>query len=107
MLLPLKLGLPYVDFDVGTAGALFEPLFYGAQAAPAYVPAVGTFLPTGGMSLPQKAANVAASLAAKALLAAVYYHPALFMQRVVRRHGVPMRCGLLVWGGICFVCVGV
>ena len=91
MLLPRALGLPHVDFDVGTAGALFEPIFYGAQAAPAYIPAVGTFLPTDGMNLLQKAANVAASFGAKAMVGAAYHHPALFMQRVVRKHGVPIK----------------
>jgi hypothetical protein len=25
------LDVPFIDFDVGTAGALYEPIFYGAQ----------------------------------------------------------------------------
>jgi hypothetical protein len=90
-LLPSALGLPCVDLDVGVAGSLYEPLFYGAPSAPAYVPAVGTFLPTNGMSLPQRAANVAATLAAQLLLKAVYWHPAMWVQKLVRKHDLPLR----------------
>ncbi|KAI8475997.1 MAG: hypothetical protein J3K34DRAFT_516913 [Monoraphidium minutum] len=90
-LLPAALGLPFIDFDVGTAGSLFEPVFYGAVPAAAYIPAVGTFLPTGGMALHQKAANVAASLGARALLRAVYFHPWMWVQRIIRKHGIPLR----------------
>jgi hypothetical protein len=89
----MKLGLPFIDFDVGTAGALYEPIFYGAQSAPGYVPAVGTFLPTNGMNLPQRALNVAATAAAQLLIRVVYFHPSMWVQKVVRKHGVGLRCG--------------
>ena len=87
----MSLGLPFIDFDVGTAGTLYEPIFYGAQSAPAYVPAIGTFFPTTGMNLLQKAANVLASFAARRLLEAVYFHPAMWVQRLIHKHRIPLR----------------
>ncbi|GBF95279.1 2-hydroxyacylsphingosine 1-beta-galactosyltransferase [Raphidocelis subcapitata] len=90
-LLPAALGLPFVDFDVGTAGSLYEPLFYGAASAPAYIPAVGTFFPTNGMGMLRRAANLAATAGARAMLSAIYYHPSLWVQRMVVKHKLPIR----------------
>jgi len=85
---------------VGTAGSLYEPIFYGAQSAPAYIPAVGTFFPTGGLNLAQKLANLVATCGSQLMIRMVYYHPALWVQKIVAKHGVVFRCagvGLSVW----------
>jgi hypothetical protein len=63
------LGVPAIDFDVGTGGALLHSDLYGCQLPPAYLPATGTPFPSTGMNLPQRAANSAAAGAAKALTA--------------------------------------
>jgi glucuronosyltransferase len=87
-LLAVQLGIPHIDFDVGTAGSLFEPRFYGAQAVPAYVPAVGTFFPTNGMSFTQRAVNMLVTTGARTLLDLVYRHPSLWVQKMISKHGL-------------------
>ena len=87
-LLAVQLGIPHIDFDVGTAGSLFEPRFYGAQAVPAYVPAVGTFFPTNGMNLFQRAVNLLITTGARTLLDLVYRHPSLWVQQMIYKHNL-------------------
>jgi UDP:flavonoid glycosyltransferase YjiC (YdhE family) len=89
MLLASKLQLPHVDLDVGTAGPLWEPAMYGAEAGAAFVPAVGTFLPTDGMALWQRALNLAATTVMQAAVRAAFWHPRAALQRVIARHGLP------------------
>ncbi|KAF8068202.1 Ugt3a1 [Scenedesmus sp. PABB004] len=90
MLLSAKLGLPHVDLDVGTAGALWEAVFYGAEPAASYAPGVGTFFATNGMPLWQRAANLVATKLARGLVAAAYWAPGGPVQRLVSRHAVPL-----------------
>jgi hypothetical protein len=68
-----------------------QPIFYGAQAAPAYVPAVGTFFPTGGMNLVQKAANLVATAGSQMMIRAVYYNPSMWVQKIAQKYGVAFR----------------
>ena len=90
-LLPIALDLPFIDFDVGTVGSLYEPIFYGAQSAPAYVPAGGTFLPTNGMNLLQRALNLGATAATQLLIKFVYFHPSMWAQKIVQKHNLNLR----------------
>eukprot|EP00877_Chromochloris_zofingiensis_P011542 jgi/Chrzof1/6641/Cz19g04010.t1 len=87
-LLAAHVDIPHIDLDVGTAGALFEPLMYGAQSCPSYVPAIGTFLPTNGMNVLQKLVNLVATTGARTLLHLVYRHPALFVQQMIKKHSL-------------------
>jgi UDP:flavonoid glycosyltransferase YjiC (YdhE family) len=90
MLLAARYQLPHVDLDVGTAGALWEPVFYGADPATSYVPAVGTLHPTHGMTLLQRAVNLVAAKAARGALAYTYWGRFGGLQRLLRRHGLSL-----------------
>lgn len=91
MLLAAKLNLSHIDIDVGTAGSLWEPVLYGSEAGASYMPAVGSFFPTTGMALWQRAANLALSAVIRGLIRAAFWHPSSSLQQVVRKHGIPVR----------------
>jgi hypothetical protein len=90
-LLAYQLDIPHIDMDVGTAGSLMEPFMYGAQAAPAYVPTVGTFFPTNGMNIFQRTLNAAVMTGAHAFMDFVYYFPWMWVQNLIRKHHLSAR----------------
>jgi len=91
MLLAAQLQLPHIDVDVGTAGSLWEPVLYGAEAATSFVPAVGTFFPTTGMGLWLRAANLVTTTVIRTLIRAAFWHPSSSLQQVVAKHNVPIK----------------
>jgi UDP:flavonoid glycosyltransferase YjiC (YdhE family) len=91
MLLAAKLQLSHIDLDVGTAGALWEPVLYGAEPATSYIPAHGSFLPTSGMSLVQRAANLALTTVIRTLIRAAFWYPSSSLQQVVQKHSIPIQ----------------
>uniref|UniRef100_A0A383VRS4 UDP-glycosyltransferases domain-containing protein n=1 Tax=Tetradesmus obliquus TaxID=3088 RepID=A0A383VRS4_TETOB len=80
------LGIPSIEFDVGTSSGLLHSTF-GGQVNPAYIPASGTFYPSTGMSFWQRCYNLGATALTKAM-AHVHreYGP---IRRLARKHGVP------------------
>lgn len=91
MLFAAKLNLSHIDIDVGTAGSLWEPVLHGAEAGASYVPAVGSFFPTTGMSLWQRAANLLMTTVIRTLIRAAFWHPSSSLQHVVRKHSIPIQ----------------
>lgn len=91
MAVALKLGIRNVDFDVGTAGSLFEPAVYGAEPASAYVPAVGSGFPTTGMAFWQRAVNAAISKVVEAGLRFTMYNPLGLFMATANRFSVGWR----------------
>jgi UDP:flavonoid glycosyltransferase YjiC (YdhE family) len=91
MLLAAKLQLSHIDFDVGTAGALWEPVMYGAEPATSYIPAHGSFFPTSGMGLWQRAANLAMTTVIRTLVRAAFWHPNSSLQQVIAKHSIPIQ----------------
>lgn len=91
MLLSKKLNKQYVDIDVGTAGALWEAVFHGAEPATSYVPAVGTFFPTNGMSFWQRAANLLVIKVLRGGVSNLYWHPNLWLQQLIKKHNIDMQ----------------
>jgi hypothetical protein len=87
----IKLGLPHVDFDVGTAGSLLETLAYDAHATPAYIPALGTYWPTNGMGFLHRAANIAITSAARNLGYYLYLSPYSWLVKMVKQHNIPLK----------------
>lgn len=91
MLLAAKLNLTHIDIDVGTAGSLWEPVLYGSEAGASYIPAVGSFFPTTGLTLWQRAANLALTTVIRGLIRAAFWHPSSSLQQVIRKHGIPVQ----------------
>jgi UDP:flavonoid glycosyltransferase YjiC (YdhE family) len=91
MLLAAKLNIGHIDIDVGTAGSLWEPVLYGAEPAASYIPAVGSFLPTTGMNLWQRAGNLGMTVLIRTLIRAAFWHPSTSLQQVVRKHHIPIQ----------------
>lgn len=91
MLLAAKLNLSHIDIDVGTAGSLWEPVLYGAEAGASYIPAVGSFFPTTGMQLWQRAANLVMTTVIRTLIRAAFWYPDSSLQHVVRKHSIPIQ----------------
>jgi hypothetical protein len=91
MLLAAKLNLSHIDIDVGTAGSLWEPVLYGAEAGASYIPAVGSFFPTTGMQLWQRAANLLMTTVIRTLIRAAFWYPGSSLQQVVRKHSIPIQ----------------
>ncbi|WIA31125.1 hypothetical protein OEZ86_001146 [Tetradesmus obliquus] len=91
MLLSNLLGKQYIDVDVGTAGILFEPIFYGADPATSYVPAVGTFFPTNGMTFWQRCINLLVTKITRGYVHYAYWHPKLWLQTIIKKHNINMR----------------
>ncbi|KAI8466177.1 MAG: hypothetical protein J3K34DRAFT_524714 [Monoraphidium minutum] len=84
-----KLGVPSVEFDVGTSSGMLHAGKFGGQLNPAYIPAPGTFYPSTGMTLRQRCANVAITALTKVITYVnVHWGP---IASVSRRHGVPPR----------------
>ncbi|WIA31098.1 hypothetical protein OEZ86_001125 [Tetradesmus obliquus] len=80
------LGIPSIEFDVGTSSGLLHSTF-GGQVNPAYIPASGTFYPSTGMSFWQRCYNLGATALTKAMAHAHReYGP---IRRLARKHGVP------------------
>jgi UDP:flavonoid glycosyltransferase YjiC (YdhE family) len=91
MLLAAKLNLAHIDIDVGTAGSLWEPDLYGAETGASYIPAVGSFFPTTGMQLWQRAANLIMTTVIRTLIRAAFWYPGSSLQHVVRKHSIPLQ----------------
>lgn len=91
MLLASKLKLQYVDLDVGTGGALWEPVFHGAEPSTSFIPGVGTLFSTQGMPFWQRAVNLAATKILRGIVYQCYWHPRLWLQTLIRKHNLPLR----------------
>eukprot|EP00775_Hariotina_reticulata_P014365 gene14365-14465_t len=91
MLLANKLGLQHVDLDVGTSGQLFEAVLQGAEPATSFIPALGTFFPTNGMSYWQRVINLAATKATRGVAYLTYWHPNFWLQRLIKKHKINMQ----------------
>eukprot|EP00775_Hariotina_reticulata_P009160 gene9160-9326_t len=61
------LGIPAVEFDVGTSSAMLHAGVFGGQQNPSYIPAPGTFYPSTGMSFPQRCINLATAAAVQTM----------------------------------------
>ncbi|KAI8472903.1 MAG: hypothetical protein J3K34DRAFT_519435 [Monoraphidium minutum] len=93
-----KLGVPSVEFDVGTSSGMLHAGQFGGQLNPAYIPAPGTFYPSTGMTLRQRCANAAVTAPTK-VIPHGHRHWGPIGGRagaaarglgVSRRHGVPL-----------------
>lgn len=91
MLLSSKLGKQYVDLDVGTAGAMWEPVFHGAEPSTSFIPAVGTFFPTNGMNFWQRAVNLLVTKIVRGVVSNAYWHPNLWLQTMIKKHNINLR----------------
>lgn len=91
MLLSNKLGKQYVDLDVGTAGALWEPVFHSAEPSTSFVPAVGTFFPTNGMNFWQRAVNLLVTKIVRGVVSNAYWHPSMWLQTIIKKHNLTLR----------------
>lgn len=91
MLLANRLNLQYVDLDVGTAGALWESVFHGAEPSTSFIPAVGTFFPTNGMTFWQRVVNLAFTKLIRGIVHQCYWHPRLWLQTLIKKHDLSLR----------------
>lgn len=91
MLLASKFNLQFVDIDVGTAGAMWESVFHGAEPSTSFIPAPGTFFPTDGMNYWQRCVNLLVTKVLRGFVSYTYWNPNAWLQTIIKKHDLPLR----------------